>query len=173
MKLKALPLAASVLALSTLAVGAQTATTPDATTGTGQAGMETMQDREMMGGSGVIGQQNYNSLISADELLGANIYSMNAGYDETTWNETRSYTAMDANWEDIGEIDDIVMSPDGRLIGLAVETGGWLDIGDDVVLIDLNDVRMVNENGTFSVVTRMTQEELEAKPELNENWWAQ
>lgn len=169
MKLKAFPLAASVLALSTYAAAAQTAVEP----GAAEAPAGTMQEGAMMeGGSGIISQENLNTLISADELLGANIYSV-ANYDEATWNEAGAYTTVDANWEDIGEVDDIVMSPDGQLIGLAVETGGWLDIGDDVVLINLDDVRMINDNGDFSVVTRMTQEELESKPQLNEDWWTQ
>ncbi|WP_083553918.1 PRC-barrel domain-containing protein [Paracoccus sp. SM22M-07] len=130
-----------------------------------------MTERGMMGSSGVASPENREAMVSADDLIGANIYSINEGYDESSWNQTRSYGAVEAGWEDIGEIDDILMSRDGRMVGLAVETGGWLDIGDDTVVVSLEDVRIVSENATHSVVTRMSQEQLEAKPELDDSWW--
>lgn len=141
-----------------------TQATPDATTA--------MQGHSMSAGSGIVTAQNFETMISADELIDANVYTMNEGYDENTWMGTRSYGQMDAGWEDIGEVDDIVLSADGRMVGLAIETGGWLDIGDDIVLIGLDDVTLVNDNGTISVVTRMSQEQLESRPELDQNWWS-
>lgn len=165
MTFKAIPLAASLLALSTTFAAAQTAEAP--------ATAPAAQEGRMAGGSGVVTAENLKAMISADELLGSNIYSMNAGYDEAAWNESRGYDAVSDDWEDIGEIDDIVMSPDGRLVGLAVETGGWLDIGDDTVLINLDDVRFIKDGDDFSVVTRLSQEELEAKPQLDDDWFTQ
>jgi hypothetical protein len=141
-----------------------TQATPDATT--------PMQGQSMSAGSGIVTAQNYETMISADELIDANVYTMNEAYDENTWMGTRSYGQMGTGWEDIGEVDDVVLSADGRMVGLAIETGGWLDIGDDIVLTGLDDVRLVNDNGTVSVVTRMSQEQLESRPELDQNWWS-
>ncbi|WP_164876160.1 PRC-barrel domain-containing protein [Falsirhodobacter deserti] len=214
MKLKAISLAASALALSAFTAGAQTAATPEVqdqsatgvetqgstgvhtegttgmgatgttgmgttttgTTGMGTSGMQTqdgtgLQHQGMMGNSGFVNQTNYENLVTADEIIGANIYSMNSEYDENAWNEARTYEERGENWENIGSVNDIVLSSDGRMVGLGIETGGWLDIGDDVVLVSLNDVRLVNDNGSVAVVTRMSQEELESKPELEQGWF--
>ncbi|QUS37292.1 PRC-barrel domain-containing protein [Falsirhodobacter algicola] len=182
MKLKAIPFAASVLALSTAFAGAQTTQAEPGTTATTEAPMQhdgmhhdgmhgdMHHGGMMMGNSGVATEDNYASMISADELLGADIYSVAEEVSDEDWNATPSYDAVSDDWNDIGEVDDIVMSPDGKLVGLAVETGGWLDIGDDTVLLSLKDVRFVKDGDDFSVVTRLTQDELEAKPQLDESW---
>lgn len=42
--------------------------------------------------------------------------------------------------EEIGEVEDILMAPDGTLTGIVVEGGGFLDIGDSHVRVAWEDV---------------------------------
>ncbi|SDE09718.1 PRC-barrel domain-containing protein [Limimaricola pyoseonensis] len=123
--------------------------------------------------SGVVSADNYANTLRAENLIGEELYTIGAEYEEESWLDPNAYVEVEAEWENIGEIEDIVMSRDGELIGLVVETGGWLDIGDEEVIIDFKDVRIVGEYGMgdFDVVTRMSQEMLEQMPEADEGYW--
>lgn len=46
------------------------------------------------------------------------------------------------NGEEIGEINDIILNRDGRIIAVIVEAGGFLDIGDSHVRIPWNQVNL-------------------------------
>jgi len=130
------------------------------------------QDMTNGTGSGVITTEQRNRAISADEALEADVYSMNQTYDENTWLDTNYWNSIDAEWAEIGEVEDLLMSRDGQVIGLVVETGGWLDIGDDEYVIDLQDVRVVDDGmGVINFVTRLSQDEIEQMPEADQETW--
>ena len=122
-------------------------------------------------GSGIITGEQYANAIRADEAIGADVYSMNDTYDETQWVENTWYDAVGSDWENVGEVDDIIISRNGQVIGLVVETGGWLDIGDENYVIDLRDLRVVGEGEDIDFVTRLTQAEMEAQPRAPEESW--
>ncbi len=63
----------------------------------------------------------------------------------------------------IGEVDDIVIRRSGKVKKLAVEFGGFLDIGDRVVGLYFKQFSM--KNGT--VVLDVTEQQLEKKPEID------
>ncbi len=130
------------------------------------------QDMTNGTGSGVITTEQRDRAISADEALEADVYSMNQTYDENTWLDTNYWNSIDAEWAEIGEVEDLLMSRDGQVIGLVVETGGWLDIGDDEYVIDLQDVRVVDDGmGVINFVTRLSQDEIEQMPEADQETW--
>ncbi len=123
-------------------------------------------------GTGVISAEQRERAISADEALEADVYSMNETYDENTWLDTNYWNSIDAEWAEVGEVEDLLMSRDGEVIGLVVETGGWLDIGDDEYVIDLRDVRVVDDGrGVINFVTRLSQDEIEQMPEADQETW--
>ena len=123
--------------------------------------------------SGVLSAESYQTALRAENLIGQDLYSIGTEYDEATWIDPNGYGEFDTEWEEIGEIEDIVISRDGSLIGLVVETGGWLDIGDEEVIVDFKDVRIVGDYGidNYEVVTRMSQEMLEQMPEADTGYW--
>ena len=122
-------------------------------------------------GSGLITGEQYANAIRADEALEADIYTMNEGFDEAEWTTTGWYGAVGADWEKVGEVEDVLIARNGQVIGLVVETGGWLDIGDDSYVIDLRDVRVVGEGDDVDFVTRLSQEQMEAQPRAPEDSW--
>ncbi|MEX0311119.1 MAG: PRC-barrel domain-containing protein [Tateyamaria sp.] len=108
------------------------------------------------------------ALIRSRDITGGNIYTM----DEATWDATAEYTEIDTNWVNIGEIEDIVLSKDGQMIGLVAEVGGFLDIGDKHVVIPVENVSLVAvDDETYSYVTRYTEEQLEELPSVDEGFW--
>jgi len=53
------------------------------------------------------------------------------------------YDVFDSVWNEIGEIEDIVLSKDSEMVGIVTEVGGFLDIGDKHVIISVPDVNLV------------------------------
>lgn len=69
-----------------------------------------------------------------------------------------------ADGEEIGEIDDVLIDPSGRVVAVVVETGGFLDIGDRELLFALDQLSF--RDGDY--VTTMTRAEVEAMPEYDD-----
>lgn len=122
-------------------------------------------------GTGLLSRDQIDRAISVEEAIDANVYSMNETVDQRTFMENRYWDAVDAEWAEIGEVEDVLISPDGQVIGLVVETGGWLDLGDDEYVIDMRDVRVVGGEDNLGFVTRLTQAEMEARPRAPEDPW--
>lgn len=97
-----------------------------------------------------------------------------------TMDELKDADVFDSTGEEIGEVEDILMSNDMSVHSLVIQTGEILGLGGNEV---------VAERGTFTVVTasdkadfdnveyevhmEMTQDELKKLPEYNEDWWNQ
>lgn len=97
-----------------------------------------------------------------------------------TMDELQDANVFDSTGEEIGEVEDILMSNDMSVHSLVIETGEILGLGGSEV---------VAERGTFTVVTEsdnagfdrveyevhmeMTQDELKKLPEYSEDWWNQ
>ncbi|WP_297836581.1 PRC-barrel domain-containing protein [uncultured Roseibium sp.] len=85
--------------------------------------------------------------LTADDLEGANIY--------------------DANDEDIGEIDSLIVSQDGTIEKVILDVGGFLGIGEREVAVTFDELQIIrNEDGSdLRVYVGATKEELEAQPD--------
>lgn len=139
-----------------------------ATAGVAMAETHITDDRTY---SGIVSSEVSKNTLRAEAMIGADIYTLETEYDENEWFETDYYNSVDTDWEEIGEIDDIVVSRDGRIVGLVAEIGGWLDIGDEDVIIDMKDVRIVGDTlGDVAFVTRLNEEQLESRPEVDNAW---
>lgn len=86
--------------------------------------------------------------LTAERLTGARVYG--------------------ANDEDIGEIDELLLSEDGSNIDqVVVDVGGFLGMGEHEVAVTMEELHIMrSEDGQdFRVYMDATQEELEAQPE--------
>lgn len=131
------------------------------------------QEETAGSGSGILTGEQFDRAIRADEAIGATVYTMNEAYDENVWLENRYWENIDDDWDAIGEVEDIIISRDGRVIGLVVEVGGWLDIGDENYVVDLQDLRVVGEeDGDVDFATRLSQAQMEQMPRApSESWF--
>lgn len=90
------------------------------------------------------------------------------------WESDATFTAGRDNWDNVGNIDDVVLTQDGELRGVLLDIGGFLGIGARTVMVDLEDLYFVSDETTaedlddFSVVATMTREELENLAEWDE-----
>ncbi|KKL22246.1 hypothetical protein LCGC14_2437360 [marine sediment metagenome] len=109
-------------------------------------------------------------LIRTRDITGGEIYTVNEASDE--WSPNTAYNGIDSGWNEIGEIEDIILSKDGQMVGIVAEVGGFLDIGDKHVMISVPDVNLVAvDDTTYAYVTRLSEEELEALPSVDEGFW--
>lgn len=109
-------------------------------------------------------------LIRSRDITGGEIYTIGEANDE--WSVGNEYDAVDSGWNEIGEIEDIVLSRDGKMVGIVAEVGGFLDIGDKHVMISVPDVNLVAvDDQSYAYVTRLSEEELEALPSVDEGFW--
>jgi len=66
--------------------------------------------------------------------------------------------------EMIGDINDIVISPEGDVASVIVGVGGFLGIGEKDVAVDYETIEWADRDGERWLVANMTREQLEAAP---------
>lgn len=68
-----------------------------------------------------------------------------------------------ADGEEIGEVEEILVDRDGRIVAVAAEFGGFLGIGEREVVIRLDQLAV--QSNREKLVVAMTREQLMALPE--------
>lgn len=150
-------LATSALALVLAASGVAA---EQHTSDTNMSGMSTEELASMEG-----------QLIRSRDITGGNVYTANAANDEG-WSSDTEWDSVATDWNNIGEIEDLVLSKDGQIIGIVAEVGGFLDIADKHVVIAVNDLNLVAvDDATYAYVTRWNEEQLEQLPDVDEGFW--
>ncbi|WP_330646884.1 PRC-barrel domain-containing protein [Thioclava sp. FTW29] len=115
------------------------------------------------------------NLIRARDITGGDIYTI-AKDSGKTW-DTMDWNAVSSDWngdgfDDIGEIEDIVLSPEGKMVGVVAEVGGFLDIGDKHVVIPVDATHLVPiDDGKYVVVTSQTEDQLKDAKDVDEGFW--
>ena len=109
-----------------------------------------------------------SEVVMADDIEGAAIVSLEGDYNQEIWQDSDPLQAMMADLSEIGSVEDVALAPDGRMIGVTTDVGGFIGIGQKTVLIPLEDIRLVRaESGSdVSIVTRLGQDQLRDLPEF-------
>ena len=81
--------------------------------------------------------------LNASELIGMRVYASEASIDD----EMEVAAGAETEWDDIGEINEILLTRDGEVQSVIVGVGGFLGIGEKDVAIDMAQLRFVNEEG--------------------------
>jgi len=111
-------------------------------------------------------------LISAEQIEDGAIYALEVTKDDPTWLSGETYTTIEAGWNKVGEISDVLLDQNGQMVAVLAEIGGFLDIGDRDVILPLDQVRFAVEEGkSYNYVTNLTEEELKNLPEVDEDIW--
>jgi sporulation protein YlmC with PRC-barrel domain len=77
------------------------------------------------------------------------------------------YNGTGDNADKIGEVNDIVLSKDGRAKSLVIGVGGFLDMGERNVAYDFSKAQWAEKDGKRWLVVSATKEELKALPEFD------
>ncbi|NNL35595.1 MAG: hypothetical protein HKP35_07240 [Silicimonas sp.] len=151
--LPALLLAASPLYAASHVASDDSGTGSDATMSAADSSMEESMPKTM---------------IAADAIEGAVIYSLGAAYDESLWDGNEPFGPVAADWAEIGEVEDLIISEDGQVAGVTVDVGGFLGLGERTVLVAIDDLRLVQSpDNAFFIVTRMQRAQMEEAKEVD------
>lgn len=65
----------------------------------------------------------------------------------------------------VGEINEVVIHPDGKIQGVVVDVGGLLGVGAHSVLLDWKELEMIQRDGRDVVMVNASEDALKALPE--------
>ena len=116
-----------------------------------------------MSGGGLFVQTNTPDEIFGSDLIGMSVYSSDAQYDDS-----QPVTAdARANWDDIGEVDDLLITPEGQVKAALVDVGGFLGMGEHRVALDMSMIHMLRDDtGDEFVAVNSSEDALKAAPEF-------
>ena len=115
------------------------------------------------GGSEGFMQAHSEGDVFASDLMGMDIYASAEEVDAT-----QPATAdMRADWEDIGEVNDILVSAEGQVKAVLVDVGGFLGMGEHTIAVEMDHVNlMTDESGARFAAIMATRDSLELAPEF-------
>ncbi|TBN39041.1 PRC-barrel domain containing protein [Paracoccus subflavus] len=106
--------------------------------------------------------------VSAETFIGKNLY-----VSETDVDTAATYNDVDAEWNDIGTINDLVIdSTTGQVRAVIVDIGGFLGLGARSVSVSMDQLRLIRDGdsqGDYFIVFTSTREQLENAPEFEWN----
>ncbi|SEQ10949.1 Sporulation protein YlmC, PRC-barrel domain family [Faunimonas pinastri] len=74
------------------------------------------------------------------------------------------YPNADSNSTKIGDINDVVVDPQGTVNQVVIGVGGFLGIGEKDVAVPFNQIQVLNNNGSLWIVYNKSKNELQAAP---------
>lgn len=94
-----------------------------------------------------------------------------------SWAEESSDMVAASNWIDreiygkngnqFGEIDDLVIKRSGKVKKVTIEVGGFLDIGDKLVAVSLDELQNLMEKENGKIILDTTEEQMENRKEFD------
>lgn len=101
--------------------------------------------------------------ISASNVIGARIYVSEVAVDAD------AYNGVQEGWNDIGEVNDIILGRDGTVDAVLVDIGGFLGMGERQVAVDMAALKVVQDDATdaddWFLVLQTDRGTLEGAPE--------
>lgn len=99
----------------------------------------------------------------ASEIIGARVYASEAALDAD------AYPGVQEGWNDIGEVNDVLLGRDGTVDAVLVDIGGFLGIGERQVAVDMSALKFVQDDATdaddWFLVLQSDRATLEGAPE--------
>jgi len=103
--------------------------------------------------------------LRASNFIGMRIYATEAASDAA------EYDGMQKDWNDIGEVNDVILSRDGKVDAVLVDIGGFLGMGERQVAVAMNAIKFVSDSSTadapedFFLVMTAARADFEGAPD--------
>ncbi|MEO4041171.1 PRC-barrel domain-containing protein [Hoeflea sp. CAU 1731] len=83
--------------------------------------------------------------VFASEFIGMRIYS--AENEWNSWDDgARVEPGANAEWDDIGEVDDVIFGKDGQVKAVILGVGGFIGIGEKDIAVPMDQIKTVYES---------------------------
>lgn len=77
-------------------------------------------------------------------------------------------TVYNTAGENIGEVDDLIVTSDGRIQNAVLGVGGFLGMGEKLVAVPFSDLKMSRDDrGTIHLVLNSSRQSLQSAPEYH------
>ncbi|MFC3168857.1 PRC-barrel domain-containing protein [Paracoccus fontiphilus] len=100
--------------------------------------------------------------MSAETFIDKNLYAA-----ETDPDTSATYNEADEGWDNIGEIEDLVIDETGQVKAVLVDIGGFLGLGERTVSVAMDQLRMIRDGDSeddYFIVFTANREALENAP---------
>lgn len=104
----------------------------------------------------------------ASDLIGMRIYNSEIDMDS----DTLVADGAEKEWDDIGEINDVIISQNGKVTAVILGVGGFLGMGERDVAVSMDAIKVVQEEGDSDdrfLVVKTSKEMLVKAPEFDRN----
>ena len=97
------------------------------------------------------------------DFIGKRVYAAEAAL------ETDEYAGVQSGWNDIGEINDVVLTLDSKVDAVLVGIGGFRGLGERQVATDTSQLQTLQaiKGGDLRAYIQKTQDQLETLPAAN------
>ena len=99
-------------------------------------------------------------IVPADRLNTAQVMSANDYIGKTVYDQAGN---------NIGDVNDLIISQDGQIQAVILGVGGFLGIGEKDVAVNTNAVQMVQDGDNKRLVVEATKEALNSAPTYDKN----
>ena len=100
----------------------------------------------------------------ASKLIGSRVYATEAAVDADA-----AVESANKDWDDIGEVNNIVVGRDGTVKAVVVGVGGFLGLGEKNVAVKMNELKFLKKAGDdpsdYFIVVKSNKESLDKAPE--------
>lgn len=131
------------------------------TTGQTGADAEATTDQTTTGDQGVTGGATTGAAVSAGRLVDVEDEAKVVEVFDRRVDEVEDMDIYSATGDEVGEVEDLLMDDQGRIVALTADVGGFLGVGEREVVLQLDQVTLADDR----LVVQMTEEELEQLPE--------
>lgn len=104
----------------------------------------------------------------ASTLIGSRIYATTADV-----NIDSEMTEVNKDWDDIGEVNNLIIGRDGEVKAVVLGVGGFLGIGEKDVAVEMDALKFVKKAGDaaddYFIVINSNKETLEKAPAFKRN----
>lgn len=107
--------------------------------------------------------------VRASDFIGKRVYVTQA---DLTGIAENAIAKANADWEDAGEISDLIISMAGDSEAVLVDFGGFLGIGEKTVAVSMADLKMVPDSASpddYFIVFQGSKATLEGAPAFNKD----
>ena len=161
--MKNILLTTALVAFSAAPALAQTATTPAPTT-PAPAASATGTTAPLAPNTVLFLDETTPDAIYASDFIGQSVYVSEAAVGDAAMNDAS------ADWDDVGDIQDVILGRDGQVKAILVDVGGFLGVGERRVAVDMGALRLVQDGdspGDYFVVFTANRAAIENAPQYN------
>jgi sporulation protein YlmC with PRC-barrel domain len=102
---------------------------------------------------------------SADRTAGT--FSAAQTADEWRSSKLVGLTVYNKANEKVGDVNDLILGPDGKIANAVIGVGGFLGMGEKLVAVAFSDLQLNRDaDGTMRVTVNSTKEALESAPDF-------